>query len=147
MAAGPTRREPCMVAWPREIAFRRRCLGTRLGIRACPAGIWAALADPLINDRSTRCHTSAFPSITKIASTTLCAKFSANMQANTVRLSNLSDRYPVNGATITLGIMAAKVTSPTSRDESEIIYTYQPLATMRAHAAAPAERVAIQRLR
>ena len=50
----------------------------------------------------------------------------------------------MNGVTTARGIIAANVTAPTQRDESDRVYTSQPRATIRAQAAAPAQKLAVQ---
>ena len=92
MARGPSRREPCIVAWLRAMALSSSERGTRLGMRDWPAGIWAARAEPLMKDRATKCNTSALPLSIRKPSTTLCAIFTANIAVRTRRLSKRSDR-------------------------------------------------------
>ena len=82
------------------------------------------------------CHTSAVPVIISAARSILWERLMANIDANTFLRSNRSERYPVNGVTRTLGIIAVNVTTPTHREESDIANTSQPRATIRAHEAA-----------
>ena len=87
---------------------------------ACPAGIWAARAEPLRRDRITRCHISITPNTTKTDSAMLCTRLMANMTAMMFRLLNLSAKYPVKGGIRTRGIIAAKVTIPTHSDSPPV---------------------------
>ncbi|WP_281684251.1 hypothetical protein [Thalassobaculum salexigens] len=59
-------------------------------------------------------------------------------------LSGLLGQLPADqmGVTITRGAIAANVTSPTHIEESEMVYTREPRATIRAQEAAPAKTLA-----
>ena len=92
IARGPISLEPFIVAWFSAIPFSSKLRGSRFGISACPAGIWAARAEPFTKDRITRCHISMTPNTTKTESAMLCTRLTPNMTAMMLRLLNLSAR-------------------------------------------------------
>jgi hypothetical protein len=63
---------------------------------------------------------------------------SRNTVDNNRFLSNLSAKNPAIGGARNIGDIAANVTKPTEAADPDIVYTNQPLETINAQLAAPA---------
>ena len=85
--------------------------------------------------------------ITRKPSNMLWARLRAKIHRSMVLRSNRSARYPTIGVEKTRGNIAAKVMTPTHIDSPVISHASQPRATIRAHAAAPEQVVAIHMVR
>ena len=117
ISSGPISREPWMVAALSAMALSSRSRGTRLGTSDPVAGIITARAEPSTSASTTTYHTSMVPATARPTSTTLCARLSPNEPASTVLRSNRSASSPAKGEMKKRGNIAAKVTTPTMRED------------------------------